>query len=327
MEHRNLGKTGLTVTPLCLGTMQFGWTADEETSIKILTRAAERGINFIDTADVYSRWVAGNPGGVAEGIIGKWLGMGIVRRDQIVLATKVRGRMGEGPNEQGLSRLHIKEAVKDSLRRLGTDYIDVYQTHSVDPETPIDETLRALDDLVHQGVVRYLGCSNYPAWRLMQALWSSNRMGLEGFVCLQPEYSLLARQQYEQELEQVCQTYGLGVIPYSPLARGFLTGKYRKDEPPPADGRLAGSPRLEEYAREEQVWQVLASLEELGRKHAASLSQLALAWLLQRPTVTSPIIGPRSLEQLDDNLGALEVLLEPQEVAELDQVSAWMSPS
>jgi aryl-alcohol dehydrogenase-like predicted oxidoreductase len=194
----------------------------------------------------------------------------------------------------------------------------------VDPETPIDETLRALDDLVHQGVVRYLGCSNYSAWRLMQALWSSDRMGLDGFVCLQPEYSLLARQGYEQELEQVCQTYGLGVIPYSPLARGFLTGKYRRGEPPPADGRLAGSPRLEEYAREERVWQVLATLEGLGSKYAASTSQLALAWLLQRPTVTSPIIGPRSLEQLDDNLAALELRLEPAEVEQLERVSASM---
>ncbi len=325
MEFRNLGKTGLKVTPLCLGAMQFGWTADEQVSLKVLTRAAERGINFIDTADVYSRWAAGNPGGVAEGIIGKWLGMKVVPRDQVVLATKVRGQMGEGPNEQGLSRLHIMEAVKNSLRRLGTDYIDLYQTHSVDPDTPIDETLRALDDLVHQGVVRYLGCSNYPAWRLMQALWSSDRLGLESYVCLQPEYSLLARQPFEQELEQVCQTYGLGVIPYSPLARGFLTGKYRKGEPAPADGRLAGSPRLEQYARERRPWDVLASLEGLTRIHAASTSQLALAWLMQRPGITSPIIGPRSLEQLEDNLAALEVRLEPEEVTQLERASAWIS--
>jgi len=303
--------------------MQFGWTADEETSLKILTRAVEAGINFVDTADVYSRWAAGNPGGVAEGIIGKWLGMKIVPRDQLVLATKVRGRMGEGPNEQGLSRLHITESVKNSLRRLGTDYIDVYQTHSVDPDTPIEETLRAFDDLVHQGWVRYLGCSNYPAWRLMQALWSSDRIGVEGFVCLQPEYSLLARQPFEQELEQVCMAYGLGVIPYSPLARGYLTGKYRRDAPAPADSRLAGSPRLEQYARDEQVWQVLSTLEALGLKHAATSSQLALAWLLKRPTVTSPIIGPRTLEQLEDNLGALQVGLDPQAIQQLDQVSGW----
>ncbi|MGH2621226.1 MAG: aldo/keto reductase [Anaerolineales bacterium] len=325
MEHRNLGKTGLKVTPLCLGTMQFGWTADEDTSLKILTRAVEAGINFFDTADVYSRWAAGNPGGIAEGIIGKWLGMKIVPRDQLVLATKVRGRMGEGPNEQGLSRLHITEAVKNSLRRLGTDYIDVYQTHSVDPDTPIEETLRAFDDLVHQGVVRYVGCSNYPAWRLMQALWCSDRIGLEGFVCLQPEYSLLARQPFEQELEQVCMAYGLGVLPYSPLARGFLTGKYRRGEQAPADGRLAGSPRLEEYAREEWVWHVLDSLEAMGSKQAATTSQLALAWLLQRPSVTSPIIGPRTVEQLEDNLGALQVRLDPQGIELLDQASGWMS--
>jgi len=326
MEHRNLGKTGLKVTPLCLGTMQFGWTADEDASLKILTRAVEAGINFIDSADVYSRWAAGNPGGIAEGIIGKWLGMKIVPRDQLVLATKVRGRMGEGPNEQGLSRLHITEAVKNSLRRLGTDYIDLYQTHSVDPDTPIEESLRALDDLVHQGWVRYVGCSNYPAWRLMQALWCSDRIGQEGFVCLQPEYSLLARQPFEQELEQVCMAYGLGVIPYSPLARGFLTGKYRKGEPPPPDGRLAGSPRLDQYAREDRVWEVVGSLEALARKQGTTTSQLALGWLLHRPSVTSPIIGPRSLEQLEDNLGALQVRLDPQEIQQLDQVSGWMSP-
>jgi len=325
MEHRNLGKTGLKVTPLCLGTMQFGWTADEQTSLKILTKAVEAGINFIDTADVYSRWVTGNSGGEAEGIIGKWLGMKIVPRDQLVIATKVRGRMGEGPNAQGLSRVHITEAVRNSLRRLGTDYIDLYQTHSVDPDTPIEETLRAFDDLVHQGWVRYIGCSNYPAWRLMQSLWCSDRFGVEGFVCLQPEYSLLARQPFEQELEQVCMAYGLGVIPYSPLARGFLTGKYRRGEPPPADGRLAASPRLEAYAREEQVWQVLDGLAALGPKHNATTSQLALAWLMERPSVTSPIIGPRTLEQLEDNLGALQVRLDPQEIEQLNQVSGWTS--
>ena len=194
----------------------------------------------------------------------------------------------------------------------------------MDPDTPIEETLRAFDDLVHQGVVRYLGCSNYPAWRLMQALWCSDRIGLEGFVCLQPEYSLLARQSFEQELAPVCMEYGLGVLPYSPLARGFLSGKYRRGEPAPVDGRLAGSPRLEAYARDEQVWQVLDALEALGGKVGATPSQVALAWLLRRPSVTSPIIGPRSLEQLEDNLGALQIRLEPKAIEQLDQVSEWI---
>jgi aryl-alcohol dehydrogenase-like predicted oxidoreductase len=323
MEYRRLGQTGLKVTPLCLGTMQFGWTADEQTSLAVLTRAAELGLNFIDTADVYSRWVDGNPGGVAESIIGKWLALGVVRREQIVLATKVRGRTGEGPNEQGLSRAHILEAVRASARRLGTDYIDLYQTHSVDPATPIEETLRALDDLIREGTVRYVGCSNYPAWRLMQALWSADRLGLEGFVTLQPEYSLLAREDFERELEAVCLEYGLGVLPYSPLARGFLTGKYRREKPEDGRGRLSGTPRLDQYAQDDRSWQVLQALDGIARVGGASPSQVALGWLLQRPAVTSPIIGPRSLEQLEDNVGALGIRLTPEAIAELDRVSAW----
>lgn len=323
MEYRNLGQTGLKVSALCLGTMQFGWTADEHTSLQVLTRAAEQGVNFIDTADVYSRWVEGNPGGDAEGIIGKWLDQKVVRREQLVLATKVLGRMGEGPNDQGLSRLHIVEAVHASLRRLGTEYVDLYQTHAPDTDTPIDETLRALDDLVHQGHVRYVGCSNYSAWRLMQALWTSDTHGLERFVCLQPEYNLLDRQEFERELEEVCQTYGLGVIPYSPLARGFLTGKYRKGEQPPTDGRLTQSPQLEEYLRQERNWGILTSLETLGHEVGATPSQLALAWLLKRPSITSPIIGPRTVDQLEDNLGALAVQLGQAGLAQLDRVSDW----
>jgi len=232
MEYRVLGRTGLKVSELCLGTMQFGWTADEATSQRILSAAIEAGINFIDTADIYSRWVAGNPGGVSETIIGNWIKANNVPRDQLVIATKVRGRTGDGPNDEGLSRAHIFNAVEASLRRLHTDYIDLYQTHSYDEQVPIEETLSALDDLVRQGKVRYIGCSNYPAWRLTEALWTSRNMRLERFESLQPHYSLVRRAEFERELAEVCRNYQLGVIPYSPLGSGFLTGKYRRDYTP-----------------------------------------------------------------------------------------------
>jgi aryl-alcohol dehydrogenase-like predicted oxidoreductase len=313
MEYRNLGRTGLKVSELCLGTMQFGWTVDEAGSYDILNAAFTRGINFFDTADVYSRWAQGNPGGVAEMIIGNWIKASGVPRDHLVIATKVRGRMGEGANDEGLSRKHIIDAVEDSLRRLHTDYIDLYQTHAFDPVTPIDETLGALDDLVHQGKVRYIGCSNYPAWRLMQALWTSERLRLARYDCLQPHYSLVRREEFERELADVCRTYGLGVIPYSPLAGGFLTGKYRPGTEPES-ARAGGAQRY----FSERNFALLDKMEALGRKkEGKSISQVALAWLLSDPLITSPIIGPRSLDQLEDNLGAAGLRLSPEEKAEL----------
>ncbi len=320
MNYRKLGRTGLRVSALCLGTMQFGWTADEETSFQVLSAAYEAGINFIDTADVYSRWVPGNAGGVSESIIGAWMGQHAIPRNQLVIATKVRGRMGEGPNDEGLSRSHIMDAVEASLRRLGTDYIDLYQAHSFDPNTPIDETLRAFDDLIRQGMVRYVGCSNYPAWRLMQALWTADRGGFDGYVSLQPHYNLAHRAEYERELAEVCAAYGLGVIPYSPLAGGFLTGKYRRDAPLPESPRLGGVQRR--YFND-RGWAVLEEVGEVAARHGASISQVALAWLLAQPVVTSPIIGPRNLEQLEDNLASLEVTLSEEDRLALEAVSAW----
>ncbi len=318
MEYRNLGRTGLKVSPLCLGSMQFGWTADEETSFAILDAAWEAGINFIDTADIYSRWVEGNPGGVAERIIGKWLRDRGIPRHEVVIATKVRGPMGTGPNDQGLSRAHIMQAVEDSLRRLGTDYIDLYQAHWFDAETPIEETLRAFDDLVRQGKVRYIGASNYPAWRLMQALWVSDRLNLTRFDCLQPHYNLVHRAEFERELADVCREYGLGVIPYSPLAGGFLTGKYRRDQTPESV-RAEGVKRR--YFKEKN-WALLDQMEEIAQAHGCTISQIALAWLIANPVVTSPIIGPRTLEQLQDNLSALQVALAPTEIERLNEASA-----
>ena len=203
MEYRNLGRIGLKVSEFCLGTMQFGWTADETTSHQILSAAFQSGINFIDTADIYSSWADGNPGGVSETIVGDWMSKSDIDRTQIILATKVRGVMGAGPNNEGLSRAHIMTAVENSLKRLNTDYIDLYQTHWYDENTPIEETLSTMDDLIHQGKVRYIGCSNYPAWRLMQALWYADRDNVSRYDVLQPHYSLVQRSEFEQELAHV----------------------------------------------------------------------------------------------------------------------------
>lgn len=317
MEYRNLGRTGLKVSELCLGSMQFGWTAGEELSHQILTASYEAGINFIDTADIYSRWVEGNPGGVAENIVGQWIKANNIPRDQLVIATKVRGQMGDGPNDEGLSRGHIMQAVEASLRRLGTDYIDLYQTHWYDENTPIDETLKALDDLVRQGKVRYLGCSNYPAWRLTEALWTSKQHHLARYDSLQPHYNLVHRAEFERGLAEVCRQYGVGVIPYSPLAGGFLTGKYRK-------GQVPDSARAKGVSRyfNDRNWELLEKMETLGKdKEDYSISQIALAWLLSDPLITSPIIGPRTLEQLKDNLGSVDLRLSAQEKDLLNDAS------
>ncbi len=320
MEYRSLGRTGLKVSALCLGTMQFGWSVDESGSHQVLSAAFEAGINFIDTADVYSRWVEGNPGGVAEAIIGNWLKKTGLPRDAVVIATKVRGQMGSGPNAEGLSRKHIFQAVEDSLRRLQTDYLDLYQAHSFDESTPIEETLSAFDDLVRQGKVRYIGASNYPAWRLMQALWASQRLGLARYDSFQPHYNLVHREEFERELADVCRAYGLGVIPYSPLAGGFLTGKYRRDQTPPESVRLS---RVQLYFTPRN-FDLLERMEALGKeKGGASVSQMALAWMLAEPVVTAPIIGPRSPEQLRDNLGALDLQLSSEECTFLSSSTDW----
>ena len=319
MEYRNLGRTGLKVSRLCMGTMQFGWSVDEAESQRILSGTFASGINFFDTADVYSRWVEGNPGGVAEEFLGRWRKQAQVPRDRLVIATKVRGKMGDGPNDEGLSRAHIMQAVEASLRRLQTDYIDLYQTHFPDKSTPIEETLRAFDDLIKQGKVVYVGASNYKAWELMQALWTSDKYNLARFDSLQPHYNLIERPEFGAELRDVCKTYGLGVIPYSPLAGGFLTGKYRKDKPLP-DSRRAK--RLQ-HALTDKNFALLNKMDEIAAAHNATLSQVALAWILADEVITSPIIGATSLEQLEENLGALEVKLEAGEKQALDEITAW----
>ncbi len=321
MEYRNLGRTGLKVSALCLGTMTFGWTADEPSAYAVFDAAYGSGINFIDTADVYTRWAQGNPGGVAETYIGNWIKD--KPRDQIVLATKARGRMGDGPNDEGLSRAHILDAVEASLRRLQTDYIDLYQAHSPDDNTPIEETLRAFDDLIRQGKVRYIGASNYNAWRLLKSLWVSDKRNLARYDCLQPRYNLVWRGEFERELMDVCRMEGIGVIPYSPVQGGFLTGKYRRGESAPKGSRGEYSPRLQEYLKDPRAFAVVEKCEEVGRKHGKTIAQVAVAWLLANPVVTAPIIGVNNVTQLQEFLGAVDFQLSAEDKKTLDGASAY----
>ena len=318
MEYLNLGRTGLKVAEICLGTMQWGWTADEEASIQVMDAYVAGGGNFIDTADIYSNWAAGNPGGVSEQIIGRWM-KERGNRDQVVLATKVRGRMWEGPNGEGLSRGHIIKACEDSLRRLQTDYIDLYQTHFYDEATPIEETMAALDTLVRQGKVRYVGCSNYPAWRLTHALWVSDKQNLVRYDAIQPHYNLAHRAEFERETKDLCVHFGLGVIPYSPLAGGFLTGKYRRQA-------VVESARAEGVQRRymnERGFALLEVMDGMAARHQASVLQIALAWQLHLPYITSPIIGANSVAQLQESLGAAAVKLTAEDMQALDVASAW----
>ena len=318
MDYRNLGRTGLKVSELCLGTMQWGWTASEAAAVAVMDAFVAAGGNFVDTADVYSRWAEGNPGGVSEEIIGRWM-KGRGNRDQIVLATKVRGRMWDGPNGEGLSRVHIVKACEDSLRRLQTDYIDLYQTHFFDSDTPIEETMETLDLLVRQGKVRYVGCSNYPAWRLTHALWASDKNKWVRYDSLQPHYNLVHRAEFERELRDVCTHFGLGVIPYSPLAGGFLTGKYRRSG-------VAQSARAESVRNRymnDKGFAVLDALDDLAAARNATVLQVALAWQLHLDYVTAPIIGANTVEQLEESLGACGVDLSTDEMARLTQVSSW----
>jgi len=319
VNYVNLGRTGLRVSEVCLGTMTFGWTADKETSFAIMDVAVEAGCNFFDTADIYARWAT--HAGASEEFIGQWFRRTGKRHD-VVLATKVRGPMGDGPNDEGLSRAHIVQAVEASLRRLETDYIDLYQAHWFDENTPMEETLAAFDDLIHQGKVRYIGCSNHPAWMLCKALWISDSLGVSRYESLQPHYNLVHRAEFERELMPLCQDQQLGVIPYSPLAGGFLSGKYRRGEPPPPDSRGQQSPRIQTYFTE-QNFDLLDRLSEIAADHHKTTAQVALAWVLENPVVTSIIIGANSVEQLRENLGVIGLRLTAQEKKTLDNLTAW----
>jgi aryl-alcohol dehydrogenase-like predicted oxidoreductase len=312
MEYRNLGRTGVKVSPLCLGAMMFGGKADEAESFAMIDRALEAGINFLDTANVYSR-------GVSEECVGKALARD-GKRERVVLATKVHGSMDDAdPNMAGNSRRHIIAQCEASLRRLQTDHLDLYQLHRPQSDVPIDETLRALDDLVRAGKVRYLGTSTFAAWQLVESLWVSRELGLNRFVCEQPPYHLLDRR-IERELIPCAQTYGLALIPWSPLAGGMLTGKYQRGQAPPEGARLAEGGGNRDYFSD-QAFTVVETLEELAAGKGCTPSQLALAWCAQQPGITSPIIGPRTMEQLEDNLGALEVEVTEEDRKRLDEVA------
>ena len=319
MEHRPLGRTGVSVSKLCLGAMMFGdWgTKDHDESIRIIHRALDAGINFIDTADVYSQ-------GESEEIVGKALAGG--RRDDIVLATKFHGAMGEDPNRQGNSRRWIIREVEDSLRRLGTDWIDLYQVHRPDPGTDIEETLGALTDLVHQGKVRYLGSSTFPPSAIVEAQWAARDRHLQRFVCEQPPYSMLVRG-IEAEVLPTCARYGMGVISWSPLAGGWLSGRYRKDldQQAPfsaASRRLAERFDLSLPANQHKL-EAAEALAELAGEAGLSLIELAIAFVLNHPAVTAAIIGPRTMEQLEGQLPAADVVLEE---ALLDRIDEIVSP-
>ena len=315
MEYRRLGETGLMVSELCLGCMTFGREADEEDSKKLVARFLEAGGNFVDTADVYTK-------GVSEEITGRAIKP---VRDDVVLATKVRFPMGEGPNDVGLSRKHITQGCEDSLRRLGTDHIDLYQVHCWDAATPLEETLSALTDLVRAGKVRYIGVSNFTAWQIMKSVGLSDALGLERFVCLQPQYSLIERN-VEYEILPACLEEGIGVIPWSPLGGGFLSGKYRRDARPPEDSRIAGAQEWqEEYwdrRATERNWNVLDLVGEISEATGKSYAQISLNWLLRQPAVTAPIIGARTMEQLEDNLGAAGWELDEDQVRSLSEAGA-----
>ena len=318
MNYRKLGRTDLDVSELCLGTMQFGWTTNEASAFEVMDAFVEAGGNFIDTADIYSSWAENNPGGVSEEIIGRWL-KAKGNRQEIVLATKVRGRMWEGPDGEGLSRAHIMRAAEDSLRRLDTDYIDLYQTHWYDADTAIDETLMALDDLVNQGKVRFVGASNYPAWRLMESFWRAETNGTARYISLQPHYNIVRRDEFERELKEVCEQYEVGVIPYSPLAGGFLTGKYEKDKVPES-ARAAGAKR--KYFNK-KGWRVLDAVREVAQEADVPPAAVALGWLLSHAVITSPIIGANSVEQLGDSLAIGDLSLDEAQLQKLNQASAW----
>lgn len=311
MNWRQLGRTGVRVSPLCLGTLNFGGPTVEDEAVRIVHAALEAGINFIDTANVYHA-------GRSEAIVGRALAG---RRHHVVVATKVHGRVGDGPNDQGSSRLHILRACEDSLRRLGTDYIDLYQVHRPSPEIPVDETLGALTDLVRAGKVRYIGCSTHPAWMVMEALAVSERLHLARYVSEQPPYNLLDRR-IENELVPLAERHGLAILPWAPLAQGVLAGRYAPGSPWPADSRAARQPGSI-YA-ERVTERGIAAGERfctIARDHGRTPAQLALLWCKDQPAVTAPIIGPRTLEQLEELLPVLEMTLSEAERIACDAIN------
>jgi aryl-alcohol dehydrogenase-like predicted oxidoreductase len=331
MDYRSLGSTGVAVSPLCLGAMMFGaWgNTDHDESVRIIHRALDAGINFIDTADVYSR-------GESETIVAKALAGG--RRDDVVLATKVHGRMGDDPNQFGNSRRWIVKEVEASLKRLNTDWIDIYQIHRPEPDTDIDETLGALSDLVHQGKVRYIGSSTFPASQIVEAQWVARERGRERFVCEQPPYSMLVRG-VENDVLPTCRRYGMGVTPWGPLAGGWLSGRWRKGQEPPQSSRADRIPGRYDLSipGNQRKLEAAEALAQLAEEAGMSLIHLGLAFVVNHPAVTAAIIGPRTMDHLESQLGAADVTLDPAILDRIDEIvppgvnvnpsdSGWQNP-
>lgn len=314
MEYRRLGRSGLKVSAVGLGGNNFGGACDEERSIAVIHRALDVGINVIDTSDSYSN-------GVSEEYVGKAVAG---RRQEAIIATKAVSPMGQGPNDRGASRKHLLDACEASLRRLNTDYIDLYQLHRWDSETPLEESLRALDDLVRQGKVRYIGCSNFAAWQLAYGLGLSERYNLASFVSVQPHYNMFVRD-VEKELLPACAQLGVGVIPYFPLASGLLTGKYEAGKAPPPGTRAARNPRM--LQQSEERLQVVDRLKTFAQEHRYSVSQLAIAWLAAHPEVSTVIAGATRPDQVDQNAGAAEVKLTPGDLETIEQMLSGQSAS
>jgi aryl-alcohol dehydrogenase-like predicted oxidoreductase len=315
MELRQLGRSSIRVAPLALGGNVFGWTADEATSGRLLDAFVAAGFNLVDTADVYSSWAPGNVGGESESIIGRWLSSS-GKRDQVVLATKVG--MAMAPDRKGLSKAYILQAVEESLRRLQTDHIDLYQSHKDDPDMPLEETLGAYAELIRAGKVRIVGASNYGPERLEEARRLHRELGLPAYEVLQPEYNLYDRSDFESKLGPVCRAQQLGVIPYFSLACGFLTGKYRSEKD------LAGRARAERVRRylNPRGWRILAELDRVAAAHSATSGQVALAWLIARPGLTAPIASATSIGQLEEIMGSVRLQLAPADIEGLDTASA-----
>lgn len=320
MEHTRLGRTGLKVSRLCLGTMTFGLQIDEPSAIAVMDRASEAGVTFIDTADVYPLGGGVEMAGRTEEIVGRWLKG---KRDQFVVATKAFGRTGPQPWDMGNSRRHIMDAIDASLRRLGTDHVDLYQLHQYDEETPIDETLEALNDLVRAGKVRYIGCSNFLAYRLARAIGRSDALGIARFESVQPRYNLLFRE-FERELFPLCIEEGVGVIPYNPLAGGMLSGKHDRGKPPSEGTRFTipnAGPMYQDRYWHGDVFDTVDAFVDLAREAGLKPATLAVAWVLKQPAVTAPIVGASRPDQLDDTLSAAEVKLDDPLLARLDELT------
>jgi aryl-alcohol dehydrogenase (NADP+) len=321
MKYTRLGRTGLQVSRLCLGTMTFGYQCDEKTSVDIMDRAFDGGVTFFDTADVYPLGAPAGSQGRTEEFVGRWL-QG--RRDRIILATKCFGRSGPSRWDQGNSRKHILDAVDASLRRLGTDYIDLYQLHGPDAETPIDETLRALEDVVRAGKVRYVGCSNFLAYQVARAVGRSEAMNVVRFDSVQPRYNLLFRE-IERELLPLCLEDGIGVIPYNPIAGGLLSGKHNQSAGPEEGSRFTlgtAADRYQDRYWHEGMFETVEQLRPLAQSAGMSLPQMAIAWVMANPAITAPIIGASRAEQLDDTIKAAETPLDPALKQQLDDLTA-----